>query len=195
MNDTVDVRLRYTVTGSMSAAKRGIREYVDYSRDRIGQLPYEGVEADYSAKLFTVDVNPDENTGYSNYETCHVGLFLSNTSDISAYCLQVANEALKEETPTVWLADRLELYVEQRNLKIDQREARCRSDVDHLAHSLLTAALGRVNWRELAEEWLTAARENQEPSCDGCGTPLAGDYQRSIGLCAACESLRREDPA
>lgn len=165
MGDVITVRLRYTVTGSLAAAKQAIgQKFTDF-------LPglQEFAGPDYNAKKFSVDVDPDEVSGYSNYPTFHVALFLSNNPPQYDQARALAKLALTKGVEStdpnayseglVWLADELETLVEQGWLMLDAREEECKTDSDTLAHSLLTAALGRVNWRELAEEWITSVQE------------------------------------
>jgi hypothetical protein len=108
--------------------------------------------------------------GYKNYETFHVAMFLSNNRPMYEAARRLAQAAVNhfpdvadrnELSGCSWLdlADRLETMVEQHYLKIDERELRQRTDTDRLAFALMTAALGRVDWRELAEEWINTVEE------------------------------------
>jgi hypothetical protein len=117
----------------------------------------------------------EEVSGYTNYETFHVALFLENNRpqyDIAWGLAQMAlDKGTESEDPNavsdglVWLEDELKELVEQRYLRIDAKEEENATkkgiafDCDTLAHELLTAALGRVDWRQLANEWLTTAKE------------------------------------
>jgi len=156
MRDSITVRLQYDVkSGSVAAAKEAIEHrFLQF-------LPglEEFVGPDYHAKRYSADVNPEEVSGYSNYPTFQVAMFLSNNKPQYDNCRILAKNALREEMPTVWLADMLKEKVEQGWLQMDRQEEQLCGDVDTLAHSLLSAALGRVNWMEIAEEWLSQARE------------------------------------
>lgn len=165
MKATVTVRLRYTVTGSVSAAKLVIGD--TFLRFLPGLQEFAG--PDYSARKWSADVDPDEVSGYKNYETFHVALFLSNTRSRYEECRLLAMMALKKGVESndpdsyseglVWLADELENLVEQHILQVDEREGSCKTDNDALAHFLMTAALEKVNWVDIAEEWLNQAKE------------------------------------
>lgn len=134
------------------------KEYL--SIRRVGNTP--PVEADNMTRQIVELLNAFGTSSptvcdYSNYETFHVAMFLngnSSSSEVYELCRWLAKGALREETPALWLADKFREIIEERHLAIDRREERCKGSADILAHSLLTAALGRVNWRELAEEWI-----------------------------------------
>jgi hypothetical protein len=104
-----------------------------------------------------------EVSGYSNYFTFHCALFLSNNrpqyDDARDLALTVLEENPTDDAASRQLADELEAYVEGRWLTLDCREAACKTDDDYLAHELLTAALGRVDWLQIAEEWIATAKE------------------------------------
>jgi hypothetical protein len=112
---------------------------------------------------------------YTNSETFDVALFLSNNKPQYGIAWGLAQMALEKGTDSeypnalpealIWLEDELKELVEQHYLRIDDREEEnahkvdIAYDCDTLAHSLLTAALGRVDWRQIANEWLTTAKE------------------------------------
>jgi len=99
--------------------------------------------------------------GYANYETFTVALFLNNNRPQYDECIALARAVLRDrrEAPAVYLADSLKVLVVDRSLYMDSRELRCKGEGDYLAHTLLSAAVDRVNWKEIAEEWLTTAQE------------------------------------
>ena len=186
MTDTVIVRLRYAVTGSVESAKRHLHQY--FMSQQIYSISEtfarESDPRDFSAKRFGVDINPDENTGYTNYETFAVAIFLENNhSGDSARpgpyekARELAKAALGRGTPNddpnaysdahVWLADKLEHLIQQTYLRVDDKEVEIANlpersrDAGYLSHSLLTAALERVNWMEIADVWITQAKEGR----------------------------------
>lgn len=96
---------------------------------------------------------------YSNYQTFHVALFLSNNRPQYDTCLRFAKDCLTNERPALAMASALEELVQDHWLTVDARESECRTDSDYLAFALLRSSLDRVDWRQIAEEWLTTARE------------------------------------
>ncbi len=176
MQDTIEVRLRYVVTGNVNAVKESITDAFRPGQGNVERVSGVSAQGEYGARLLTVDINPHEVSGYSNYETFTIAMFLENErSGDSARqgpyesCRSLSTEALKKETNTtdpnahpsavVWLAYKLEHLVEQTYLRMDSREGSCRTARDILAHSLLRAALDRVDWMELAYLYLNAAKE------------------------------------
>lgn len=99
--------------------------------------------------------------GYSTYETFHVAMLLSNTRQAYDAAITLARgvAAGTDEHKIGKLADLLETLVEACYLRVNTRELAAATDADRLAHDLLTAALGRVDYRELAEEWIGYARD------------------------------------
>ena len=166
MRETIDVRLRYGVTGSVSAAKAAITEHFCQFLPGLQEFTGDG----FSARKYSADVNPSSVSGYRNYETFHCAMFLSNNRRQYEVAINAAKKALSIGTDSadpnahseglIWLADQLETLVENGWLTMDAREEACKTDSDMLAHSLLSAALGRVNWLEIAEEWLSTAQED-----------------------------------
>src|SRR5260370_395124 len=117
-------------------------------------------------------MQPEEVCGYRNYATFHVALFLSNTrpqydhsKDLAHAAINISHEnplvspSIAFVDPTDWLSEELKAYVEDQCLSMDAREGTCKTDDDILAHELLGVALGHVDWRQLAEEWLLTAKE------------------------------------
>lgn len=111
-------------------------------------------------------------SGYSSYETFHVALFLSNNRPQYTRVKLLAEKAHERDpeelpSPVHWLADEIQRTVEGAYLCMDEREESAQGgrksevarDCDVLAFSLLSAALDRVEWAEIAEEWLNIARE------------------------------------
>jgi hypothetical protein len=104
-------------------------------------------------------INPDEHSGWTNYETFTVALFVDNNRPPYDQVKELAAVAMAEEYPGVWLSDQLEELVQETYLQMERREEGNRSDTDYLAYTLLKAALDRVNWRELADTWLDTVKE------------------------------------
>jgi len=84
--------------------------------------------------------------GWENYETWNVNLWLSNDEGIY-FQVQAVVEAVDKDTdqPQAILADRIQEFVE--NCVLPDLGASMASD-------LLTHALGRVNWDEIARAFL-----------------------------------------
>ncbi len=107
----------------------------------------------------------DQVCGYRNYDTFTVAMFLSNDRVRYERASEFARQALampEGVTADLWLSGVLQTFVEEECLLICVREGRCRTDAVTPAHELMMAALARVDWRRIAEEWLTKAREDQE---------------------------------
>lgn len=165
MTNIITVRLQYAVTGNMSAAKRVISERISHPLPDLEKFAGNG----FSARCYSRDVNPGEVSGYSNHETFTVGVLLENDRTQYNTCRELAKVALAKGTASadsnahldglVWLADELEAYVNNDWLNMIQREVDIKTDGDSLAHSLLAAALDRVDWIELAEGWLSRPQE------------------------------------
>lgn len=109
-------------------------------------------------------------SGYSSYETFHVAMFLENNRapyDMAYGMALIAADRDAEELPSPihWLADELERAVSQHYLRLDAKEEENGTkrgiayDCDTLEHSLLTAALARVDWDEIAEVFLGIVKE------------------------------------
>lgn len=156
----VDVQLRYAVTGDKSAAEQAFR-----NANQIRQADGPG----YATRLIRVDVNPDECEGYRNYVTFSIGVWLKNDHKIYDRCREMAAEyirlsretlELNDTTPELVMADWLQQFVETR-LQVDWREDTANTDADRIFVQMVQAALGQVDWRELAENWLHNVREDQ----------------------------------
>lgn len=122
-------------------------------------------------------MNSEQVSGYSTYETFHVAMFLSNNRAQHDQAMALARMAVERGTQMddlnalspalIWLMDELVILVKRTYLRMDFREdqiatsynSEIQRDCDMLAYELLFAALERVNWREIAEEWLAAAQE------------------------------------
>lgn len=161
MKNKVEVVVKYNVDGSVSAAKAAIEER--YSRFLPGLQEFK--TEDFHAKKYSVDANPQEVCNYRNYETFQVATFISNNRRQYDLCLLEAAEVFTNDAwPTPEekvsaLARRLEEKVSEVWLGMNVREEACAKDIDYLAHVLLCGALDRVDWFEIADEWLTTAKE------------------------------------
>jgi hypothetical protein len=178
VNDTVIVRLRYAVTGGMEAAKRALQQNFLWNDEapvkEISRMAdQDNLHNAFTAKRFGVDINPDENTGYTNSETFSVAMFLENNcKQRNKTVCELARQALTMGTETsdqnvhsnalIWLEDEIKGLVEDEYLKLEDRESNAQGDSAMLAYDLLTDALARVNWLQIADVFLTQAKENQD---------------------------------
>ena len=161
----VEVVLRYAVTGSKSAAKKAL-----FEEFRAGQQhSYEQIHSEgQSSRLVCADVNPGECEGYRNYETFTIGVWLKNDRKLYDQCrIEAKNtllivkdhgDRLEGLSPELAMADWLQSFVEKK-LWVDQREEKASNYADRMFVSLAQAALDRVDWRELGEEWIQDAQE------------------------------------
>ncbi len=162
----VDVVLRYYVTGSKSAAEESLSEAYRHGEG----FPNRISNTNYEARFVCSDVNPGQVEGYCNYETSSIALWLNNDRDLYDQCRAVARTAISPEeaaarteredvrSPELVMADFLEEFVE-RKLEVDRREEKARTDAERMFVSMAQAALERVNWLELGEEWIQDAQE------------------------------------
>jgi hypothetical protein len=96
---------------------------------------------------------------YTNYETFTVAMLLSNDRPMYEEARAVTSRLISALHRVADIAEALESMVEQWYLDVDGREMACKRDADKLAHELMTAALARVDWREIAEEWINTVKE------------------------------------
>jgi hypothetical protein len=95
--------------------------------------------------------------GWSNYETWNVGLWIDNDQGTCCRRSEIVDEKLSEhdgnaDAARYDTADALKDFVLDEVIEIDEMPA-------SLASDLLGAALSEVNWSELAESYLTEAKE------------------------------------
>jgi hypothetical protein len=93
--------------------------------------------------------------GYTNYETWNVGLWIDNEQGSYNYVYSLASECFedaeedrynsKEENAIIKLAEQIKNYVEEMNPLTDDTS---------LFSGLLNAALGEVDWYDIAETWI-----------------------------------------
>lgn len=162
----VDVRLRYISTmGSRTAAEDRLSEAF-----APGSVIRSNIQSAGFGRLVSADINPDECEGYRNYETSSIALWLKNDRKLYDQCRAVALTVISDEevtsraekederSPELVMADWLQQFVETK-LQVDRRESRASTDEERMFVSLAQAALGDVNWFELAEEWISDVRE------------------------------------
>jgi hypothetical protein len=100
--------------------------------------------------------------GWSNYETWNVNLWLTNDEGTYGYWTEAAQEAwndaeaddsfTREEVATLALADRMKAEIEE---SVPDLGASMFAD-------LLNAAIGEVDWHEIAKSWLDEADKTEE---------------------------------
>jgi hypothetical protein len=105
---------------------------------------------------------------YTNYETFLVASDIDNTRAHQERARQMAAKAIDgaHESPEVadgiWTVEQAERAILADHLK-EWIESRAAYGIDIRA-TMASAALGRVNWDELAEQYITTYRENQVQS-------------------------------
>lgn len=112
---------------------------------------------------------PTEVCGYTNYPTFHAAMFLKNNRTqyerVNAIAKEMAEEIVTDDILANQLADMLETLVTEHYLQVDTRSEEAakysglKYDCEILAYQLLTAALGEVDWRQIAEEWVNHVNE------------------------------------
>lgn len=72
----------------------------------------------------------------------------------------IAFRAEKEDgrSPELVMADWLQQFIETR-LQIDWRENTANTDADRIFVQMAQVALGQVDWREIAGEWIDTVKE------------------------------------
>lgn len=95
-----------------------------------------------------------EYNGWSNYETWNVKLWLDNEQGASEEMRDMARRAKSESD----LAKQIEAFVDE--FKPDLLDASMFSD-------LLNAALGEVDWDEIAASYYEEEHEDDEPEEEG----------------------------
>jgi hypothetical protein len=93
--------------------------------------------------------------GWSNYETWNLALWIGNEETSDAYWREVTQEVYDaaEADLTFTRIERAALDLADR-LKDEITEANPLADSANFFADLLSAALGEVNWYEIAEHWL-----------------------------------------
>lgn len=108
----------------------------------------------------TVAPMKEDYQGWSNYETWSVVLILVNNQGDHEYMREIASEAMESsggdrDTALSELADRIKDIIEEGNPLQDADESKT------LYSQLLQGAIDSVNWREVAEHFLSGVEENQ----------------------------------
>lgn len=160
---TVIVQLRYVVSGNRTAAEKVLFNTFHSGQGKIERISDDSFEARYPV----VEVNPDSCEGYKNYITFSLSVWLKNDHKIYDRCRKMAADyvrlsretlELNDTTPELVMADWLQQFVETR-LQMDWREDTANTDVDRMFVQMAQAALGQVDWRELADEWIQTVQE------------------------------------
>ena len=104
------------------------------------------------------ETNPDEYQGWTNYETWAVALWLDNDEPIYRYWREVADE-IREEGPLSIILDGAVIgHREPRFVLADRLRHSIEDGTPDLGASvwsdLLSRAVGRVDWVEIAEYML-----------------------------------------
>lgn len=111
-----------------------------------------------------------EYNGWSNYETWCVNLWMSNVESDYKHYLAVAAAVLRDSEPRTGQANpkpwqrtdvrSVAVYDLARALEVSYEEAA--PEVTGVYADLLGAALGSVDWYEIAEHWIDDVIENAE---------------------------------
>ncbi|MBL6910374.1 MAG: hypothetical protein ISR34_08130 [Pirellulales bacterium] len=97
--------------------------------------------------------------GWTNYETWAVNLHVSNDRNTHKLFSLVAKTCVDQDKKAWELGDSYQLLIESA-LKIEDRSSDDFQDA--LLLQLLNGALGAVNWREIAEFYIDAEKNNRE---------------------------------
>ena len=94
-----------------------------------------------------------EYNGWYNYETWLCNLWMDNDQAEHEYWREVARESIEADEENSWFyfEDRLKDYLDQ-----------IREGKEGLAGDLLGAAIGEVNTRDIAKNWVENELENME---------------------------------
>lgn len=121
------------------------------------------VESTTTRKGRKMAADQDKYNGWTNYETWLVNLHFSNDQGIYGTIVEDIVPEVEEsdsETPRVDLADRLKALAEELTIDyIDAETDGWQPPQSLLIIDMLRAAIGRVDWMEIAAAWLEAAAE------------------------------------
>lgn len=96
--------------------------------------------------------------GWTNYETWFVALWIDNDEGTHERRHEMAREALDHAEPNALLPEMDTARYGYEQALEDWVEEMCDAPENGLAADLLTAALGRVDWREIAQNWIEEER-------------------------------------
>jgi hypothetical protein len=129
--------------------------------------------------------------GWANYETWNVALWIDNDQGSYSQRQEMAEDAWKDaessrtftrlEQATLDLAKSLEAWIEELNPIADQAS---------LFTDLLNAALGEVDWMEIAEHFMDDV--DKDGCCSECGADL-DDGEGYDGKCGECADVKEPD--
>jgi hypothetical protein len=100
----------------------------------------------------------DTYNGYTNYETWNVSLWIDNDQGEQDYWLEQAAMRLSLKGNQYSTAESVQRWQLAEDLK--QYHEENMPEISGTYSDLLSAALGRVNWYEIADNLLEQAREN-----------------------------------
>lgn len=102
--------------------------------------------------------------GWTNYETWAVNLWLSNEEPSYRYWTERAAAAWEKAeaggNPYIDERDRRAVMILADELKEDIENGNPFSDEPSLYTDLLNAAIGEIDWIDIAESWIRTAQEN-----------------------------------
>lgn len=91
--------------------------------------------------------------GWTNYETWAVNLWLDNDEGSQDFWREQAQECWDEAAPTSY-STREENAVRHLSDRLKDYHEEARPEVDGMYGDLIDAALGAVNWREIAKHYV-----------------------------------------
>lgn len=96
----------------------------------------------------------NEYNGYTNYETWAVNLWLQNDQGLYNTIKEFVNDAKENSEASEYLTKEQEtVYALENTIKEFIEESA--PEVEGVWADLLNAALSEVNWKEIAENWLS----------------------------------------
>jgi len=102
-------------------------------------------------------------SGWTNYETWAVAIWLDNSEQSQGYWQEMARSAIDmaydKPSPVLTCAENA-AYILAKQLKDDHEEAL--PEIQGFASDLLDAAMSEVNWQEIAKGFVSEALEESE---------------------------------
>ncbi len=97
--------------------------------------------------------------GWANYETWLVNLHMDNDQASQESFLEMAQDVVSSVEASEYLTKEQEERYQLADRIKEAIEVSTEANESSLASDLVRAALGNVNWNEIADSWLAQARE------------------------------------